>query len=302
MKMELSVQGLDKVRAQIAQLQGPALRSAMVKGINDTAYMARGKVQQEMDRVFDRVTPWIRRSPKVFEATPEDLSAYIAPTLHTDRNAFVRGGKVGVDPQDVLQAQAYGKSRADKRSEAVLRRAGVLPQGWQTAIPDEARGGPFPGSVDAYGNIKGPFIRSVLSYLQTYAEQGHRQNMKPAAKQRVGAFGRGTISKRAQAQAGPFMGRRYFVSYGKEASPYGEGINRADGGLKRGKPQSRHIGPGIWAVQGVGKEAKVRAVLIFTKPGYYTPRFDLEAVARRLDLSEYMARRLRFRIREAAGV
>lgn len=304
LNISIRVENLDRVREHLDRLSGAQAREAYAKALNDTGFHVRRAMQAAMDAKFDRVTPWIRNSPKVFKATADDLTVHIAPTLHTDRSAFVRGGKVGVDPQDVLQAQAKGGYRRDKRSEAVLRQAGILPAGWQTAIPDEARGGPFPGSDDGRGNLKGPFLRSVLSFLQTYqAGQGHVQNMKKAAKGRMREFGRGTLSKAAQQQAGPFMGRRYFISYGTNPSPFGVGINRTDEKLKYGRVRSAHIGPGIWAAMGVGKSARMRAVLIFIKPGDgYQRRLTMDDIAAAADAQDYLDRRVRFRIREAAGV
>ena len=300
----LKLDGLDKVRKELAALTGPQMRGAYAKALNDAGFRVRKEMQSAMDVNLDRVTPWIRKSPKVFQATEDNLSVIVAPTLHTDRNAFVRGGKIGVDPQDVLQAQEFGGMRRDKRSEVALRRAGILPPGWQTAIPDESRGGPFPGSDDGMGNLKGPFLRSVLSFLQTYQSgQGHTQNMSGPAKDRMRKFGRATISKAAQQQAGPFMGRRYFISYGENASPYGAGVIRTDAGLKYGKTHSAHIGPGIWATLGTGKSARIRAVLIFIKPSKgYRPRLDLQSIANSQATTDYLASRLRSRIRKAAGV
>ncbi len=298
----LKLDGLDKVRKELAALTGPQMRGAYAKAINDTAFQVRREMQREMQARFDRPTSFITRSPKVFQATPDQLEATIAPTYQTALGS--KGGKIGVDPQQVLQAQEFGGMRRDKRSEVALRRAGILPPGWQTAIPDESRGGPFPGSDDGMGNLKGPFLRSVLSFLQTYQSgQGYTQNMSGPAKDRMRKFGRATISKAAQRQAGPFMGRRYFISYGENASPYGAGVIRTDAGLKYGKTHSAHIGPGIWATLGTGKSARIRAVLIFIKPSKgYRPRLDLQSIATSQATTDYLARRMRFRIREAAGV
>ena len=300
MQLDIKIQNLDKVRDALNKLSGAQAREAFAKAINDAGFQVRKTMQAELGK-FDRVTPFIRNSPKLIPATPDKLSATILPTLD-GRNLPSKGGKIGVDPQQVLRAQEIGGRRRDKKSEVVLRRAGILPPGWQTAIPDESRGGPFPGSDDGRGNLNGNFLRSVLSYLQSFqAGQGNTQNMKDDAKDRVQRFGKGTISKRAQQQAGPFMGRRYFISYGKNESPYGAGIVRTDSGLKYARPRSAHIGPGIWAVLGVGRSAKVRAVLIFIKPGKgYTPRISMERIARDSGVQDYLDKRVRYRIRKIA--
>ena len=48
--------------------------------------------------------------------------------------------------------------------------------------------------------------------------------------------------------------------------------------------------------------ADVRPVLMFVKQGTYQPRLDMDKVAQRADAEAYLARRIRFRLREAAGV
>lgn len=108
----------------------------------------------------------------VRKATPERLSVEIEPTYF--------GGK-GVDPQKILQAQEFGGARRDKRSEAALRRIGILPSGYQTAIPET----PYPGSDDGRGNIRGGFLVKLLSYFQAMGEQGYKANMTDRRKARL---------------------------------------------------------------------------------------------------------------------
>ncbi|MNL37601.1 hypothetical protein D3C87_1597570 [compost metagenome] len=76
---------------------------------------------------------------------------------------------------------------------------------------------------------------------------------------------------------------RYFVAYGS---------------LRSGP--SRHLAPGIWAATGRDGFI-VRPVLMFVRDGSYEPRINRQRVADRADLDNYIARRIRFRIRQAAG-
>ena len=243
-------------------------------------------MQAALRSSFDRVTPWVEKSPKVFAATPDKLSVAVAPTIST--NAWFRGGKVGVDPQDVLQAQEFGGRRRDKKSEVVLRRSGWLPPGYQTAIPKD----PFPGSEDGHGNIKGPFIRSVLSYLQAFEELGHTQNMKKGARERVERGG----TKRQLEQQGPRMGRKYFIAGGRAAVTWDNKKYRSGAG------NTKHLQPGIWASLGSGSTRQLRPVLIFVRTPRYKRRISMDKITRQADLQNYLDKRLRFRIREAAGV
>lgn len=259
MKISMQFTGLDKVQKQLDKLSGPQAAEAYAKAINDTAFEVRRKMQAEMAAVFDRPTPYILRSTQIRMATPSKLEATIEPTYY--------GGK-GVDPQKILQAQADGGKRRDKRSEVALRRAGILPAGYQTAIPEN----PYPGSEDGNGNLKGSFLVHLISYFQAFGEQGHKANMTYRTKPRLHGTGTKTMAA-----------RRYFVSYGR----------------LRGN-RSSHLAPGIWAASGT-HGVDVRPVLMFVKSGQYRPRLSMDRIARQANASEYLARRLRYRIRQAAG-
>lgn len=259
MKITLKLDGLDKVQKQLAQLTGPQFREAAAKAITDTAFQVRRTMQAELASVFQDPTPYIVKSVYVKPADASTLSATIEPTYF--------GGK-GIDPQQILRAQEAGGTRRDKRSEVALRRAGILPAGYQTALPRV----PFPGSDDGRGNMRGPFLVQLISYFQAFGEQGFKANM---SDKRKASLQRGT-SKVA--------GRRYFVAYGN---------------LRSGK--TSHLAPGIWAVVGT-TGADVRPVLMFVRTPSYTPRLSMARIAEKADADNYLAKRLRYRIRLAAGV
>jgi hypothetical protein len=259
MKITVQFTGIEKVQKQLAQLSGQQANEAYAKAINDTAYQVRRAMQAEMASVFDRPTPYILRSSQVKQATADNLVATVEPTYY--------GGK-GVDPQKILAAQADGGPRRDKRSEAALRRVGILPGGYQTAIPDV----PYPGSDDGNGNLKGSFLAHLISYFQAFGEQGYRANMKDRTRKNLQE--KGTKSMAA---------RRYFISYGK----------------LRGN-RSSHLAPGIWAASGT-HGVMVQPVLMFVKTATYRPRLDMERIAKRADVADYLSRRMRYRIRQAVG-
>ncbi|MDH1472931.1 hypothetical protein N5F13_00350 [Comamonas thiooxydans] len=264
-----------EVLRQIRGLTGPQAAKAYAKALNDTGFQVRRAMQDEMRAVFDHPTDYILRSPFVRMATAAKLSVTIEPTY--------MGGK-GIDPQKILDAQTWGGRRRDKRSESALRRAGILPNGYQTAIPSDDRGGPYPGSDDGKGNLRGPFLVQLISYFHAFGEQGYKANMSEKGYQRVH---RGTKKQ---------AGRRYFVTYGKTRG--GPRITQ------KGEQDERtaHLAPGIWAASGTGG-ADVRPVLMFVRPGRgYQPRFDMDKVAKRADAEAYLERRIRYRLREAAGV
>lgn len=287
LKLGTRITGLEKVKAELGRLSGPQQREAYAKALNDTAFQKlRPGLQAEMRSKFDRPTPFIVRSPRVFPATADNLAVSVAPTYWSQLGTT--GGKMGVDPQQVLQAQEFGGQRRDKRSEVALRRAGILPNGMQTAVPAS----PFPGSVDAYGNLRGPFIAQIISYFQAFGEQGYKANMGKAAK---GNLARGGTASRLAKVAGPRLGRRYFVAYGK--------LRGGARTTRRGEYDERasSLAPGIWAAMGASG-AVVKPVVAFVRRGSYKPRLDLRSIGDSPETQDYLARRMRFRIREAAGV
>jgi len=273
-KLDAKVAGQAEVLRVLHGLSGEQAGRAYAKALNDTGFEIHRAMQAEMRAVFDNPTDYILRSPRVRMAKPDKLSVTIEPAY--------MGGK-GVDPQKILNAQSWGGCRRDKRSEVALRRAGILPNGYQTAIPSDRYGGPYPGSDDGRGNLKGSFLVQIISYLQAFGEQGYRANMTDKRKRSIHKGG-----KRAS-------GRRYFVSYGT-----------ARGGARmtaKGEADMRaqHLAAGIWAASGTGG-VDVRPVVMFIKQGNYKSRLDMDKVAKRADAENYLGKRIRYRIREAAGV
>ena len=261
MQLNLQITGLEKVQKQLAALSGAQMREAQAKAINDTAFHVRKVMQAEATKVFDRPTPYVLRSFLFEKATPDKLQATVLPTYY--------GGK-GVDPQKILNAQEAGGSRRDKRSESALRRVGILPGGYQTAIPKT----PFPGSDDGRGNLRGPFLVQLISYFQAFGEQGYRANMTKKGIKKLAGKGEMNGYKTT-------WGVVYFVSYGK----------------LRGN-RSSHFAPGIWARSGI-HGSDVKPVLMFVKAPNYQARFSMERVAKVADANEYMSKRMRYRIRQA---
>jgi hypothetical protein len=255
-------------------------------------------MQAYLREVFDRPTPWIVNSPWVERVKAEQGSLMNMAVLPThDRKS---GGKTGVDPQQVLQTQEFGGRRADKKSEVRLRVIGLLPTGYQTSIPDN----PYPGSADEYGNIRGAFMQRLLSYLQAYDEQGYKANMKRRAKEKFeGAAAYSNIKTRKQHM---LRQQRFFVVQPRSSivdSEIRETLPSPDGRGEKSLIYSRandktHLAPGIWAARGT-HGVDVRPVLMFVRTPNYTPRLDWDSLYGRNE--DYLAQRLRYRIRKAAG-
>lgn len=269
-QLNVTMLNVDAVSQLLRDMAGPKARGAYAKALNDAGFHVRKTMQDEMRSKFDRVTPYMERSPFVRRATADKLEVSIEPTY--------MGGK-GVDPQKILQAQSFGGRRRDKRSEAALRRVGILPNGYQTAIPRD----PYPGSDDGRGNLKGSFLVQIISYFQAFGEQGYRANMTDKRKRNLRKQqGIGYIATKKVYKT--TLGVRYFVSYGR----------MRDTG-------TRHLPAGIWAASGV-HDVTLKPVLMFVRSGSYQPRLSMDDVNQAADTQNYLDRRVRFRIREAAGV
>lgn len=262
MQLKLEIQGLEKVQQQLKKLSQSGIKEAASKALNDTAFKARKAVQDEMQSVFQSPTPYILRSVQVTKAAPETLEATVAPTY--------MGGK-GVDPQKILRAEAEGGPRRDKRSEKLLRSAGILPNGYQTVIPKD----PFPGSDDGRGNLRGPFLVQLISYFQAFSEVGSRSNMTKKRKDKLANYG---VSEGGFKTINGFV---YFVAYGR---------------LRGGR--TSHLSPGVWAKSGT-HGSNVKPVLMFVRAPSYAPRLSMEKIVQKAQLQAEFEKKLRYHIRTA---
>lgn len=282
-QLNVTMLNVDAVSQLLRDMAGPKARGAYAKALNDAGFHVRETMQDQMRTRFDRVTPYMEKSVYVRRAKADKLEVTIEPAY--------MGGK-GVDPQKILQAQSFGGRRRDKRSESALRRAGILPAGYQTAIPRD----PYPGSDDGRGNIKGSFLVQILSYFQAFAEQGYKANMTDKGFKRLHKNGRKKdAAMGTKGWTKDVRGRRYIVTYG-----------HLRGGARMTKSgeydqRASNLKPGIWAISGTGG-VDVKPVLLFVRAGTYQPRLSMDDVNKAADTQNYLDRRVRFRIREAAGI
>lgn len=149
-------QGLKKL-TNVAPRAWPAI---IAHGFNKTMVTVRAEEKREIERVFDRPTPYTLRGFYTKPAKPADLT--------TSLSLKDFGGK-GTPAAKYLAPQIYGGNRSLKRFERALNAKGILPGG-MFAVP--ANGAP----LDTYGNLRGSFIVQILSGLQAFAEQGYVAN------------------------------------------------------------------------------------------------------------------------------
>lgn len=139
-----------EVARYLDNVQRQQLPFATSVALNKTA----AEVQDALARetvVFDRPKPLTKKGTYLVRSTKANLTAEVGLKQR------VRGGPV----DEYLAAEVEGGPRADKRSEILLQRAGILPAGYQTRPGSGAR-------LDAYGNMSRGQIVQILSYFKTF--------------------------------------------------------------------------------------------------------------------------------------
>lgn len=218
------------------------LRFAASLAANAALGQARGAIQQRMQQVFDRPTPYVLRGAVAIDNTSRDnLTGSIALATGSATDAG------NLPPGKPLLAEVKGGARRYKRSELLLQRAGILPAG-QLAVP--GRG----ARIDAYGNMQRGQILEILAWFRTHTVRQSSAGQRNSWRDNI------TDAGMARKRAGTRnrVGYEYFA-----VKPGGRG------GLK----------PGIYRRQLAGRmvgpvSSKPVAVLIFVPRAQYTQRLD----------------------------
>ena len=238
MKITVDTTGIATLKLELAGL-GRKVAVATKAALNDAAYLGSKKTAEEVAKVFDRPTPWVKGSVRYKKASADKLEA----SIDFDR----WGNKTGVSVDMVLAAQIAGGKRKLKRHEVALQRMGILPAG-MAIVPGAA------AQMDQYGNMSSAQIRQILSWFNA-AEMtsGYTANM--SAKRRA-ALGKGNAKKGVR-------GFEYFyVAPGSKRE-----WKRANG-----KTASHKMQPGIYQRIHTGFGSAIRPVMIFVKVPAYAKR------------------------------
>ncbi|HWH85045.1 MAG TPA: hypothetical protein VNU71_22700 [Burkholderiaceae bacterium] len=221
-------------------------RFAAVGALTDTAFEMRGAVQSAMRSGFDRPTPFVLSGVKVF-------GAYEPSPGRLEAEVYIDTEGTQASPEDVLRPEVHGGARNLKGAERRLQAVGLmLPGSFMVPSKELLAQGQL---VDAYGNVRGSFIRTLLSYLQAFNTAGFTANATRKTRDRIAAKGK---------SAGGFAtinGVAYFVSKGR--------------GERNGRQQ--HLPAGIWAKRGI-HGSKIYPVFLFVSSPRYTERlrfFDI---------------------------
>jgi hypothetical protein len=149
------------VKSNIAQLardlriEREDLPKRVATALTRTAIEVRKGLRDEMQRVFDRPTPYTLNSFFVKPATAADLTAIV---WLKERN--VLGGPHYLEPQ------IFGGARTLKPFEQRLQRIGALPAG-MFVVPGEG------AKLDRYGNMNRGQLVQILSQLRAFTEAGY---------------------------------------------------------------------------------------------------------------------------------
>lgn len=168
MKINVSVEGFDAAKARLLGM-GKQVNFAAAVALTRTAKLIQDEIQREIPAVFDRPKPQtVSKSTFILKATKSNLQSTIGFKQRSQ----------GVPAAEYLHPNIGDNGRRSarnyKRSEFMLRRAGILPPGMYT-VPGKG------ASLDAYGNMSRGQIVQILSFMSVFgnsALNSKRMNMK----------------------------------------------------------------------------------------------------------------------------
>lgn len=156
---------LDRMISRLTDLQTKHVPFATARALTWTAQDVKDAERKEIERVFDRPTPWTLNSLFIKPATARQLSALVWLKDEASK---------GTPAATYLHPEVFGGARVQKRFERALQYAGVLPKG-MFAVPGSA------AKVDAYGNMSSGQIVQILSQLRAQATAGYESRIGGAA-------------------------------------------------------------------------------------------------------------------------
>ncbi len=142
------------------------IRFATAMALTWTAQDVRQAERAEMERVFDRPTPYVLNAFQVRPATADRLVSSV-------QSKYASGSR---DPGRMLRPHVEGGGRLEKRSEALLAARLGLPAGSTWFIPDVG------ARLDRYGNMSRPQLVQVMSDLG--AQMDRAQNASDRSRKR----------------------------------------------------------------------------------------------------------------------
>ncbi len=150
----LTIKSTGSIADVIASIRGVPARLvpfAAATALTRTAQIAAKKdIPTAMRSAFDNPTPWTLNSLYVVAATADTQSARVMVKDTAGR---------GVVPEKFLLPEVEGGNRREKGFEKALRYGGWIKAGDRVIPGDDM-------PLDAFGNVSGPTIRSILATLE----------------------------------------------------------------------------------------------------------------------------------------
>lgn len=144
------------------------IKIAAAIALTQTAKAAQVEIRAEIQRVFDRPTPWALNGTYIKPATVAKLQAEIG--------IKDQSGGTSVPAIKFLHAQIYGGARSLKGFEVAFK--GIIPPGMY-AVPGSA------AKLDKYGNMSKGLINQILSALRVSERwAGHTSDRTERSKKR----------------------------------------------------------------------------------------------------------------------
>lgn len=168
MRGTINANDLDDALAGLRILGDGLAEIALADALNHTANQGKMALTQAMTDVFDRPTPWTLKSTRILNATPKRLEAAL---WVQDQS----GNKNPFSAEDYLIPQVDGGERITRRSERMLREAGILPSD-RFIVPGAG------ARLDSYGNIQRGHMMQILSGLKAVHRSGSDHNATDSAR------------------------------------------------------------------------------------------------------------------------
>lgn len=162
--MSKVVQGIYKAYKDVEK----NMRFATAVALTKTAKNAQGELKIELERVFDRPTPFIKKSFYIKPATKQKLVSRVGIKDFAGK---------GTPAVDILSPHIEGGRRLVKRFEQRLREKRILGQD-EYVVPGVGI------RLNRYGNVTGAQITQTLSVLGAHTEVGFMMNVTDASRRR----------------------------------------------------------------------------------------------------------------------
>jgi hypothetical protein len=181
--IKLESRGLADGLAELTDIERNQIPYATVLALTETAKLVKDRLEGEMRTVFDRPTPYTLDSLRLIPATKQRLEARV----------WIKDEADGAAPATRwLTPEVYGGPRNNKRSEALLRARGVLPEG-KFVVPGNGM------QLDSYGNIGRGQLQKILSGL---GAQGDRLQNSTDSRRSAGNRTRYFVMRKGRAAIG----------------------------------------------------------------------------------------------------